>query len=230
MQKTEKDIEKLKKSLANLFLTAPLDESERDSLLRDERVEVIQCSDEEIMLDGEHYSQALFFVLEGEAAVFKQNAHDEGREVFLKYIPANQLFGAATLFGSSGGESFYTTVRAKKKCTALLINGECVTELLLKHPPIAIEYIKFLSDKIRFLNSKIDSYTTDGAKERLMKLINSKQRDGQFTLNVSYSRLAQQLNVGRASLYRAMDELSEEGRIKRINKIIYITEKKDEKD
>lgn len=220
MKKTEETEKFPLSEIEKCFLFKALSENELKTLLSNETVKTVTCNDGEIMLDCENFTNALFLVLHGTAAVWTKN--ECGREVFLRFIPRGELFGAATLFGKEEKNSFCTSVRAKKKCSALMIPSQCVTRILLDHPETAIDYISFLSDKIRFLNSKIDSYTTDGATERLLKYLHSRQKNGESLGNINMSRLAQQLNVGRASLYRSLDELEKNGTIIKKNNTIFI--------
>ncbi len=230
MKKTEEITEFSLSDIEKCFLFDAMPRDELEGLLKNETVKIISCDDGEIMLDSENFANALFLVLKGSAAVWKKN--ERGREVFLRFISKGELFGAATLFGREEKNSFCTSVRAKKKCTALMIPAACVTELLLAHPETAIEYIRFLSEKIRFLNSKIDSYTTDGATDRLLKYLKQRKNEdanGESLKNINMSRLAKQLNIGRASLYRSLDELEKNRMIVRKNNTIYIVGEENEK-
>lgn len=227
-EKTEETKEFPLSEIKKCFLFKALTENELETLLSNETVKTVTCNDGEIMLDCENFANALFLVLHGTAAVWTKN--ECGREVFLRFIPEGELFGAATLFGREEKNSFCTSVRAKKNCTALMIPAQCVTRILLDHPQTAIDYISFLSDKIRFLNSKIDSYTTDGATDRLLKYLHSRQKNGESLDNINMSRLAKQLNVGRASLYRSLDELEKNGIIIRKNNTIIVLGEENEKN
>ena len=52
-----------------------------------------------------------------------------------------------------------TRVIARSPCTALFLSRELVDELLMQDPRFARQYIAYLSDRIYFLNSKIDAFT-----------------------------------------------------------------------
>ena len=87
-----------------------------------------------------------------------------------------------------------------------------------------MSYIAFLSQRIRFLNRKIDSFTAPSAREALLRHLLEIHRDGAAEITGGYSQLARTLNIGRASLYRALDALEAEGCIRRDGKCITILE------
>ena len=90
-------------------------------------------------------------------------------------------------------------------------------------PRIAENYVRFLSDRIRFLNRRLATLTagqTDGKLWRF--LLAYKGEDGTVHLPGGMTELAERLNMGRSSLYRSLDALTEAGRIERDGKTIRI--------
>ena len=88
-----------------------------------------------------------------------------------------------------------------------------------------MNYVRFLSDRIRFLNSKIATFTADSAKSKLMRYLVSQAElqnnpEGNVVLPVSCQKLAESLNIGRASLYRAFEQLENDGLIRRSGKAV----------
>ena len=90
-----------------------------------------------------------------------------------------------------------------------------------------MNYVRFLSDRIRFLNSKISTFTADSAKSKIMRYLISQAEiqsnpDGNVLLTMSCQKLAEFLNMGRASLYRAFEQLESDGLIRRNGKSVEI--------
>ena len=86
------------------------------------------------------------------------------------------------------------------------------------HFSVAEAYIRYLSDRILFLNGRIASLaagTTDQIVTHFL-LQNGPQ------ITISMTELAGRLNIGRASLYRVMDRMVDEGIIERSGKTIFV--------
>jgi CRP-like cAMP-binding protein len=90
----------------------------------------------------------------------------------------------------------------------------------------AVNYIKFLSDRVAFLNRRIDSFTAPDAEKSLARFIclnATSESEYQHEVGVkNYSEVAQRLNIGRASLYRAFEALEDEGLISKDGKTLKI--------
>ena len=157
----------------------------------------------------------LSFVGEGCVRVFGQN---EGKSVLLNTLYEGDAFGVARLFCKD--DTSVSTLVSKGTSSVYFIPFENVECLVSSNGRVAVNYISFLSEKIRFLNKKIGQYTAKNGEIRLVKYLLALQRDedGVVTLNMPMSRLASHLGVSRATLYRSMDELENTGYIQRKEK------------
>ena len=122
---------------------------------------------------------------------------------------------------------FITRVIARSPCTALFLSRELVDELLMQDPRFARQYIAYLSDRIYFLNSKIDAFTGGSAESRLAAYLmdNLAQADTAepcVHMRTSMNQLTQSLDIARASLYRAFEQLEEAGAIRREGRVVSI--------
>ena len=86
--------------------------------------------------------------------------------------------------------------------------------LLESDRAVLYNYIEFLSDRIRFLNKKIRFFTSGSAERRLALYLDSFNEE-KIELEAGMSAIADMLDIGRASLYRAFDKLTEDGFILR---------------
>ena len=142
-------------------------------------------------------------------------------QTLLNRYKEGDSFGAASLFCN---EDYPTRITAKSSGYAFYIGKEAAEFLISECPTFAVKYIKLLSQKIHLLNRKIDSFTADNSLKKVAKYIESNaNRDGELILNISLSRLAAALDIGRASLYRALDTLEGGGAIKRNGRAISLT-------
>lgn len=180
----------------------------------------------EVIYSPGNYRKSLGIILSGRAVVEKENG------VLLNLLSAGECFGAAALFNDE--QRYLTTVRAKTSCEVLFLTMESMQEMLMQDPQIALNYIRFLSGRIQFLNRKIDSFTAQGAGEALLSYL--RQQPNQTSEGVPMAKLAEILNIGRTSLYRAAQQLEDCGKIKREGRHIELLsgnisqEKQDEPD
>lgn len=170
----------------------------------------------DIIFSRDCYRHAIGLVLKGRADVCK------GKMPLSTHVEGS-IFGAVTLFGDN--EYYTTEITASTPCEILFINKNGIEYLMKDDLRFAEAYIGYLSNRIYFLNARIDSLTAGNIEEKLIRFIqtNATEVDGEFVMNVkSYGSLAAAIDVGRASLYRAMDSLTENGIISRENKKIII--------
>ncbi len=155
------------------------------------------------------FSPALALILSGGAVVKKQHGD---RETVLNRLSAGSVFGAASLFAAEPFERYATWVVAKRRTTLLLIPTETVEHLVRSDPAVAVNYIRFLSDRIRFLNDRIGSFTADSTLHRVAGQLSALAKtapDGVIAVNKR--ELAARLSIARVSLYRAIATLTEQG-------------------
>lgn len=156
----------------------------------------------------------LTVLAEGTLSVYRE-------KVLLNEIKAPGIVGAAALFGDE--KKYQTTVVAKKSVQVLVLTQKQVEELIAEDKGFALSYVKFLSDRIRFLNSRIASFTAGSAEAKLAGYLIKNSTDS--VCRVSRTRLASELDMGRASLYRAIDSLVEKKLIATDGKNISVLDK-----
>lgn len=158
--------------------------------------------------------QNLCFLLAGKAKVYTQNG-----SVVMRNIEPGAFFGAASLFCTQNVQS---SVIAAERCIIACLSEKTVRRLLESCAPFCHNYICFLSDRIRFLNRKICSFTGADTEERVLHTLRSfADTNGKVLLPCSMGELANRLNISRSSLYRAIDSLIASNKIEK-NKYICI--------
>ena len=168
----------------------------------------------EVIYSPRRFRRAMGVVLEGRLAVLK------GKELLLKTLGPGQCFGAAAIFCPA--EDYVTTVQAREPSAVVFLPDQWLVELFGAYPQASVAYIAFLSQRIRFLNRKIDSFTAPSARETLYRHLLAAEVDGRVEVAGGYSQLARGLNIGRASLYRALDALEGEGVIRRVGRVVFL--------
>ena len=195
---------KQKQVLKNCFLYEALPEENREEIFSSFVTGSFKKA--EPIYTQYNFIKSLGVILEGEAAVYNESG------AILNVLKPGNCFGAAALF--SPAEEYVTSIVAKKQSLILFISGSELKELFLKYPQTALSYISFLSGRIQFLNRKIDSFTSPSIGNAVWNWLLSQANDsGEVQIAMGYAALARSLSVSRASLYRALTELQNEGKI-----------------
>ena len=157
----------------------------------------------------------LCLIIKGEARVSKG-------ETVISHLKDGEIFGAAFLYNQC--YEFENTVTALTALKVVIIEKSGVDELIKSDSSISFNYISYLSERIGFLNDKIEGYTKPSAEEKLMLHLqkNADINNGKCEISVSMTELSHVLQISRASLYRVIEALEQQGKICRDGKKIYV--------
>lgn len=205
-KKTSKELDRVRAHP----LFAGIEESVLLELMGEQLAELRSYAAGELLLPANADPRA-GLILSGKASV---TTPDEGRSVLLRYLGAGDLFGIANLFSN---DPFVSQIRATKPTKCFLLSEAGVRCLLRESEAFREHYVAFLGNRIRFLNRKI-GYLTAGTAERRLALYLSSLGAGKVQLPISISDLSELLDIGRASLYRALDCLETDGYLIRAGK------------
>ena len=170
-------------------------------IVSDSRCKTVSASDgEEISANG----LGLFLILTGSVLVFRKG---NGLPVLLQRLEKGKVFGAASLF--SEGNEAVTILRADGDASAFFMPIGLITGLIRDNSAFALSYVTFLSGKIRFLNKRISELSAPSVTQKLAAYLTREEN----SIAQTKVKLASALGIGRASLYRALDELTELGLI-----------------
>ena len=168
----------------------------------------------DILYAQHNFRRALGLLVQGSASVFK------GQGVVLHTLRQGALFGAASVFTQA--EEYVSTIQADTACTVLYLPDTVLEQLFTLLPQAGLNYIRFLSDRICFLNHKLDSFTTTNAESRVALYLWQRREKGTVAISSGYAALSRELGIGRASLYRCLDSLEQSGCIERQEKAILL--------
>ncbi len=187
----------------------------------DIRVRTFEKGD--IIYSPEKFECELGFVVDGECSVCR--IRNNGSLLPLNLLHKSDSFGITAVF--SDEEAFPTVIYAKKATKVVFISKKSLIDTLNGNPEVAMNIISFLTNRIEFLNKKIATLSSCGCEEKLARLLLSesvKHNGEPFVLNCTSA--AKGLGIGRASLYRGIKSLSDEGYIEYVDKKIYIKDPK----
>lgn len=195
-----------------------------DGLMDDEKKQITESfkppiffKKGEVIYSADKFSNSLGYICSGRAFAVTNN----GQGIFMKSFEKGSCFGAAAIFG--GGEKYVSTVIAKTDTEVLFISEEALRQIFISIPKTAVNYISFLSDKVRFLNKKLSVLSCTSADETVYNYLSSVRDSDGFALNPkSMTLFSKMLGIGRATLYRSLDRLEENGKILRENNRIKV--------
>lgn len=128
-------------------------------------------------------------------------------QTLLNLFEKGDVFKAAGLFATSETCTF---VIAETSVKAVFFNESEMSEHIRQNPKISENYIRFLSERIGFLNQKISFFSLPTTEARLARYLYCTDEQ---EINISSAKLSLILSVARASLYRAFKSLEKQGAI-----------------
>ena len=201
------------KTIASSFLFRNVDDILVEQLASDNRCQRETYPRGAVIFDETHFRRCLGILLSGEVLVEKNTA--DGKKLNMSRLYPGDCFGAAAMFHQR--RRYAALLTAKKPTEVLFLPQEVITWAMERNSAITKNYISYLSGRIWFLSSRISALTAGTAERKLAVYLLE-----QGTMDVSMTDLSQQLNLGRASLYRAVETLEEMGGIGREGKTVKV--------
>ena len=183
--------------------------------------EIITYSKGDTILSSGELTNKLCVLCDGCAVAYSA---EESHPVMLRSFKPYELFGISNLFTDS---PFATNVVAKTACTILILDSEFLSYLIDNDKNVRYQYIAFLANKTLYLNQKIVNLTAGSSEKRLACWLDTQAKGDTMTLEIPMNSLCTMLDMGRASLYRAFDQLEHDGFIKRNGKHICLYHRED---
>ena len=174
---------------------------------------VKEFSKNELAYSSSDNAPTVAIIADGSAKVYSEC---ENENALLKTLYSGDVFGIANLYAED--EPFPSRIIASSKTKILFIDGEDFKTFIENDKTALKNYLSFQAKKIVYLNRKISTLTAGNAEKKLLHFIIDHSHDNIFVSPCSMSELADMLQLGRASLYRAIDCLVENGIIEKISK------------
>ncbi len=146
---------------------------------------------------------------------------DGGRKVLLRVLERGGVYGVASLFSN---EPPPTRISAVGECSVIKIPRDAMRGMLYEDRSLLDAYLTFMSERVMFLNRRIACVTGGSAERRLAVYLLTLSEDAaadesgaaEITLPSGLAELSRSLDIGRASLYRALDALEALGAAERL--------------
>lgn len=167
--------------------------------------------------------RGMMLLLTGSVLIEKQSA--DGRYLQMREVWPPQAINVSALLAQPPRE--VSRLSTPDGCRAVELSRALVTQALMEGGTFSVNLVEFLLGRVVFLNKKITALSGHTAASRLELYLaeNAVQKDGvsQVQLPFSLSEFAEHLCVGRASLYRTLDAMEQQGRIRRKGRTIYLS-------
>ena len=178
--------------------------------------QVKTVADGTLLLSPQTTEKMAGLVLAGRAVV---TTPDPQKKTLLRFLGANEPFGISNLLTDG---PFVSMIRAHGECRVFFLTESALRRLLEEDHQFLYRYLAFLTGRIQYLNQKI-GYLTAGSTERRLALYLASLGKQSVRLEASISALSELLDVGRASIYRAFDKLTEDGFLKKEGRNLTLT-------
>lgn len=212
------DKERYARQLGGTVLFRDVPEERIRAWLHHADVTIAEYEAGEYLFQKSDTADRLGIVLRGSADV---NRVSNDGLMHMSTLKRNDLFGAASLFGQD--DAYVTDICCNERTRVLLIPEAEVLDLLSQNRTVLLNYLSYLNGRIRFLNKRLDAFSKNTVAARIMTFFASEARDGIYHVK-NYTKLSESLCVSRATLYRALDTLEEEHKIRRNGKEITLLE------
>ena len=167
--------------------------------------------------------RGMMMLLTGSVLIEKQSA--DGRYLRMREVWPPHAINVPALLAQPPRE--VSRLSTPDGCRAVELSRALVTQALMEGGTFSVNLVEFLLGRVVFLNKKITALSGHTAASRLELYLaeNAVQKDGvsQVQLPFSLSEFAEHLCVGRASLYRTLDAMEQQGRIRRKGRTIYLS-------
>ena len=203
--------------LSSCFLFRGFSLEEMEHLLAQEDIAFQKYATGEVILSPEIGSPALMVLLKGSAIVEKRAGDGILR---MNELSSGALFGLASLFSGAEAHTFPTSIIAHKNVEVLVIPENALREMMRREFRLTENYIRYLTGRVHFLNDRIEGLICPSAEERVLLYLTRHAEGGKLTQGLT--SLARCLGMSRASLYRALNKLEQEGRIHREKRCITV--------
>ena len=133
------------------------------------------------------------------------------------------VMGVMELF--SNQRPMYQPVRAETRSRVLFFSAQQIRSLFESYPDLMMRYINFLTARAQELRWEYLMAATPAAQDRVKKYCAMEMEqgpEGQYQLTRSMSALARRLHMSRSTLYRALEQLQQQGLLLRQEREIII--------
>ena len=210
-----------KKYMGNLkknFFFRDMDIDEIDKFLKNYQWEIKNYSKGEIAFDEAVFLKELNIVLDGTIKISKMM--ENGREILYDIIEGGKCFGVAAIYTGMRMEGLQ--FEALGKTAVFNIKNYEFHKIISQNKFFFEKYMEFQEYRLHFFVSRFENSFINCPYEKLIYFFNFLKEWNTNEISMQKIQLASYLNIGRASLYRELNKLKNQGFIDIIGNKIYI--------
>ncbi len=207
--------------LSSTFLFRGVESDVLNKLCCAGKIEICEFKKGEIIYSKRDFKRKVGFVLSGTCEVLRAGEGDN--DIAINAILAGGSFGILAVFSENA--EYPTTIKAARNTVIAFIDKSTVISLTKKNNKIAMNVIGFLSERISFLNERLNTFSGSSALEKLSSYLLFFAKSSESNSFIfSKTKASESTGLGRASVYRALTELAERDLISLEGKIIIIND------
>lgn len=169
-----------------------------------------------IFMEGEP-GEAVFFIEKGRVKVFRTS--EDGREIIINIFGPGEVFAEVTLLNP--GSTYPVTAQTIEDSVIYFIRNQDFENLLRRNTELSLEILKILSQRLRYLQSRIKNLAFNDTYVRTAQaLIKFAQQYGVQTeegikldLPITRKELSDVIGTSRETVSRALSQFAREGAI-----------------
>lgn len=210
------------KTLSRSFLFSKIDEEVISALISNHPPNVMEFKRGELVYSNDRGEKLVGFVLSGRCEI--RLDHPDGSKTILNTLAESDSFGVLSVYSE---DEFPTRIYATKNSEIAFFTANDIRYFVNNYSQISTNLILFLANRISFLNKKVATFSGSRVEERLAAFLLCEQdRLSSDLFSFNCQRTAEEINAGRASVYRALSSLVESGLITFEDKKIHIKDRK----
>ena len=207
--------------LSSCFLFKGLDKEEIKALFEKANAETLSFSRGETIYSPTIYQKKVGFIIDGRCEV--RHSRPDGSSVVMNILESCDSFGVLAAFSEN---EFPTEIVATKATRVVFFDKADIIAFTESHAEIATNLIRFMVNRIEFLNGKIFTFSGGSVEQKLASYILSEAKNKGKFFDFNRKKAAESISAGRASVYRALDSFVDGGIVNFDSKKIYILDLK----
>ena len=207
-------------TLAKSFLFSGMNEDQIAGIIEFSLPTVAEFRRGELVYSSESEEATVGFISSGKCEI--RLDRPDGSRAVLNTLEECDSFGVLSVYSA---DEFPTRIYATRNSRIIFFKAEQIKRFVNNNSQISTNLITFLANRISFLNKKIATFSGVRVEDRLAAfLLCERQRLGADEFTFNCQKTAEEINAGRASVYRALSSLEECGFITFVDKKINITD------